>query len=541
MQIGNIKPIAAALGVAFALALPAAASAETTFCVNASGCVGTQIATPQAALDAAKANPGDDIVQLGRTLSGYPGPLVYDDPSPDNNVTLRGFVSEATGVVPQPFTPTTVELASGSTVEDLTIAAPNLASGGTGLLLHGGDARRVRISYEGTSLDTKGLVVDGSAQLTELRIEMVTGAAITVQGTGVVVDGFDVFARGRYGVRVEHGAKLELERARIWARSVGAVASGSAAPAEKSRLMMRNAELLTYGAGADGIVGMSSSDVRAQYVTALHLGPGGGTGLTTRAIAGASQAVLANSVIDGFEEHSLERQGVSPYAAQLFLVHSSFDPTTALIGPGQGLGGTSEQANIFAPDPMFVDRPLLEPTEAHDLRLRPGSALVDAGTESSGDIAFDFEKLDRVTDGNGDGVELPDIGAHELQPQPVGGGTTGGGDTGGTGGTGGTGAQEGGTAPMTDTLAPALSGVRAGVRRARFHLTEQAQVTLRLKRRGTRRVRVLRMSGAAGANRISFRRRARRLRAGRYRLAVRAVDSAGNRSSATVLRFRVPR
>jgi hypothetical protein len=537
-----VRSLIAALAASLMLALPAVASADATFCVHDEACSGTDYATPQEALDAAKANPGDDVVQIGASPVPLEGSLVYDDASPDNNVTIRGAGVERTGLLASAGT--TVELASGSSIEDLIIGTPDVGSGGTGLVLHGGAARRVVIAYTGTYLDTKGLVMNGGGELSDVAVHMDTGTAITVKGgAGMVVNGSDVFARGRYGIKVEEGAKLLLLRARIWARTVGALVMGPPSGVATSALTIRNAELLVNGPGGDGIVGLSGSSVYANHVTALHLGGGGGTGLRTSAVGGTAVASLWNTVLDGFEEHSLERYGVAPYSAVQHLVNSSFDPATAAIGPAQGPGEATQQGNIFASDPMFLDRPVLEPTEEHDLRLRTESPLVDSGILTSGNLPVDFGKLDRVTDGNGDGVEVPDIGAHELQPQPqpqpAGGGAT----DDGTGGTGATGAggQGGGDAPMADILAPGLSGLRASARRARFRLSEQARVTLRLKRRGTRRVRVLRVSGAAGGNRMAFRSRARRLRAGRYRLAVRAVDAAGNQSTTLVLRFRVTR
>ena len=132
----------------------------------------------------------------------------------------------------------------------------------------------------------------------------------------------------------------------------------------------------------------------------------------------------------------------------------------------------------------------------------------------------------------------------------------------GTGSGSGSGGQQGGggadtTAPALGrvTLAPARFAVARGAtavsaaRRGtsiRYGLSEPAKVTLRIEKlaKGKRRtLGTLRRTGAAGANRVRFSGRiARRaLRPGRYRLTVRATDSAGNRSAARSAAFRIVR
>ena len=80
----------------------------------------------------------------------------------------------------------------------------------------------------------------------------------------------------------------------------------------------------------------------------------------------------------------------------------------------------------------------------------------------------------------------------------------------------------------------------------RYSLSEPAAVTLRVVRLagGKRRsVGTLRRTGAAGANRVRFSGRIgrRALPRGRYRLIVRAIDAAGNRSTVRAAAFRIIR
>ena len=112
------------------------------------------------------------------------------------------------------------------------------------------------------------------------------------------------------------------------------------------------------------------------------------------------------------------------------------------------------------------------------------------------------------------------------------------------------------TGPAPDA-APRLSGVRVVPSRActrpsltcrrpgarvRFSLSESARVSGALDRRGPSAVRVVRrfsLSARAGLNRIRL--PLRRLRPGRYRLTLRAVDRVGNRSTVARARFALRR
>ena len=115
-----------------------------------------------------------------------------------------------------------------------------------------------------------------------------------------------------------------------------------------------------------------------------------------------------------------------------------------------------------------------------------------------------------------------------------------------------------------DRSAPAVTGVAlrpsrfgvAGPRKARrgrrgttigYSLSEPATVTVSFQRRGAKRRWVaagsLRQAGRRGRNRVAFSGRVgrRTLRPGRYRLAITAVDGAGNRSTTPHKTFRIVR
>jgi plastocyanin len=78
--------------------------------------------------------------------------------------------------------------------------------------------------------------------------------------------------------------------------------------------------------------------------------------------------------------------------------------------------------------------------------------------------------------------------------------------------------------------------------RVRFSLSEAARVRGTLERLGPRKARIARrfsVRGVRGVNRVRL--PVRRLRRGRYRVTLRAVDSAGNRSTAVRATFRIVR
>ncbi len=52
----------------------------------------------------------------------------------------------------------------------------------------------------------------------------------------------------------------------------------------------------------------------------------------------------------------------------------------------------------------------------HDMRLRPDSPAIDAGT-NNGAPAFDADGLPRPVDGTGDGMAITDLGAYEFRAQ----------------------------------------------------------------------------------------------------------------------------
>ena len=88
-----------------------------------------------------------------------------------------------------------------------------------------------------------------------------------------------------------------------------------------------------------------------------------------------------------------------------------------------------------------------------------------------------------------------------------------------------------------DTTIPRITKVRPSRKRVRFTLSEGARVRVTLTRK-KKRVKRFQVESQEGVNRVKW--RGRKLRAGRYKVVLKAVDGAGNTSSAKK-RFRVKR
>ena len=82
--------------------------------------------------------------------------------------------------------------------------------------------------------------------------------------------------------------------------------------------------------------------------------------------------------------------------------------------------GTSNNNLDGSLNPLFVDPPdpANAPTTAGDLRLQAGSPAIDAGDNMVNMTAVDLAGNPRITDGDGNGSDLIDLGAYEAPDIP---------------------------------------------------------------------------------------------------------------------------
>ena len=121
---------------------------------------------------------------------------------------------------------------------------------------------------------------------------------------------------------------------------------------------------------------------------------------------GAATLILAGNVVVGDSTTGLLQCGGD---ALQFMRNDVYNGTSSPYGDCADPTGTN--GNISA-DPLFVS-----PT---DFRLQPGSPAIDAGDPSGiGLPASDLAGAARVTDGNGDGLSIVDMGAYEAPAMAI--------------------------------------------------------------------------------------------------------------------------
>jgi hypothetical protein len=368
---------------------------------------------------------------------------------------------------------------------------------------------------------------------------------------GVTARGLRIETNGTAGISVGRFASLSLSNSRVHAGSE-AIVSGGAADVSRSVLE-------TIDPDSVGLLQSSASGgFNLDHVTVAHRG----------APSGTDTALLLNS--DDPDAHTrlhavalagytrgIRRVPVNGVPHPISVTESVWDSAHDELG-GLAAGAFVESGNAHVA-PALVD------LAGGDLRPRAGSAVIDRDSLTDVSQYLDLEGSP-ASDGDGDGVVLPDAGAIEFRPvapvpapappAPV--------PPASPAGESGAGSDDGESRPTADLTAPALT--KLGLKSSRVRVSRGATLTLSRARRlrlvfsaseaatikvVPRRVIDGRLASARGAIAQTFAvgngsialgkglRRLGALRPGRLRLIVTATDAAGNRSPKRVLKLRL--
>jgi hypothetical protein len=545
------------------LAYPGAAAA-TDYCVAPNTtCGGTNVATLEAALDAADNATNSDRVFLGSATYTASSASGYSYSATSAPVEIIGAGTGSTTLTAPAGASRVLGLdgGAGSVLRDLSIVLPaNVPVSARGLDLND-LAQNVSISahptqtnqHVGVRIESGGSFVDGSITLSQ-SIGNVIGAIVGTDASATPLARTGITART--GVSVQQ-PDVVLERLTLISAAAGAEVARSGVTIRSSLVMP-----VSGGTGVSTLdqPGIDAS-LTADGITIVGDGSPGsaGVGASSLFAAPASSTILLRNSIVRDVETSLSRFASDTGSASVTVERSDYDPNaTASLGSGPGgftpAPGMLEPGGNLNVDPLFVD-------PAADFHLAAGSPLIDAGDPAAAG-GLDFDGLPLLADGNGDGLVRRDMGAFE-RPAPA--------------------APPGGAGPPSvDDRAPVVSGFRAVPRRFgvirrgargalrrgtrfRFGLDEAAAVTIGIERGlpgrrvgrscrkpsarnragrrclRYRRLGALRTAGLPGANALRFTGRLgrRALAAGPYRARILATDMSGNRSAPRTTRFMV--
>jgi hypothetical protein len=314
-------------------------------------------ATLALALQAAREHDGPDRVLLEDGTYEVPAARADGDGEP---VEIVGS-GPATELVPELGAPYTLRLGEpGSRAIALTLSPPGATA--TETLLLAGIASRIVVSAPATG--------DAPA------VRMLSGARLS---DAVVAGPVKAAVPGRVERSVlstDRGAALEVD-------------SGT------GTFVLEQAEV-TAAEGADAVLDLACAAVSARHLTITGEAPR----VADAACAQLEQTAsleLRSSVVDG-EFPDVARLTGEATAASFHSAHALDADVTAT-------------SRLAVADPGFV--------APSDLRLKPGSPLVDAGEPGpllGGEGFWDLGARVRAVDGDGDGALRRDVGAHELQP-----------------------------------------------------------------------------------------------------------------------------
>lgn len=394
-----------------ATALTSATSAVAgTFCVELPGTCApaNDMPTVDAAIAAAKASSGDDIVEVGEGTFTSAAATGFNLTDPAGSIELVGrgagktVLTAPTGLVAGGVVVST----AGEHVVDVTVRIPANANDGiTGLYAQGGaTVERVEITAGTTSASRVGLRLFG-AHAASVVIDLAGDSGANWRGAELFDDASlrdaEVEAIAT-GVRLTSTAALR--RARITARTVAELGPGT--PIIEDSLLRIRADN-GRGVRIFSVVDETSAGI-VDGVTIDGADRVGSRGVSVAAGVGGSTvaATISSSVISRVPTSISVFQGNSGSAA-VAVDHSCWEPSSAVV-TGVAAAITTGEGNLPGCAPGFRD------PGTGGFRPRADSVLVDAGRPlMAGSMRVDLVGSPRSIDGDGDGDPIRDIGAIE--------------------------------------------------------------------------------------------------------------------------------
>jgi hypothetical protein len=361
---------------------PAHAATTNVICVNRSDADCTQPATSiQDAIDKATADGMDSVMRIGKGT--YTGPFTFD-----------GSTS-----------PLTVQGNGNGTGDQATVFTVLTNNGSPYLTATHATLRNVRVEVK--DVGATGVRATAGSTLQQVIVAD-TPSAVATGATGFNVSDSLVQessanldrGSGNNGMFVTGTTAQPAALRRVTVR-----ASQSGVRAVEGPVAIENSVVALGASGATGLgAGLPQTvdgvTLSATYVTVVGGAPGSrGVEAFSDDPAAESTVTLRNSIVRG-PGTTLTADGA---AAVVDVSYSDYHP------PGQQLNGGAVHpgaGNIDA-DPLFRD-------PADDLQLRVGSPVVDKALSTVTD-GPDRNGDGRAFDGDGNGSQVPDMGAYELR------------------------------------------------------------------------------------------------------------------------------
>jgi Ca2+-binding RTX toxin-like protein len=263
-------------------------------------------------------------------------------------------------------------------------------------------------------------------------------------------------------------------------------------------------DVLTARDGPGGLFGLGGNDLLVGGAAADGLD--GGPGVDTASYARSANGVSVDLGVDKNQGTGAGGDGLTDVEN---LVGSAYaDELTGNDGPNTIVGGGGKDS---VSGKGGADEIQIRDTTADQATCGAGADHVVADAQGTDTIFSDCESIDFAPAAQPAPTPTPTpaLGSGDPTPSPAG-----------------------------DHTPPVLSGLKVKGKTLSYRLSERATVTFRLQRKAGRKwktPRTLSRAGVAGPNKLRLGRR------GSYRVTAAATDAAGNKSKATVIRFRVVR